>query len=95
MGELAPVNMRLVMADGTYTYPSGFMENVLIRVEEYFVPDDFIIGDVKVDEEVPIILGRPFLATVGAVINVRKGRMTFDIGGEMLEFVMKDTDNSP
>ena len=38
------------------------------------------------DEFAPIILGRPFLATVGAIINVRKGFMTFDIGGEVLEF---------
>ena len=45
-----------------------------------------MIADMGADEQVPIILGRPFLATVGALIDVRKGRMTFDIGGEVLEF---------
>ena len=44
------------------------------------------MADMREDEFVPIILGRPFLATVGALFDVRKGLMTFDIGGKVLEF---------
>ena len=66
--------------------PSGFIEDIPLQVGKYFVPDDFVIADMRADEHVPIILGRPFLTTVGALFDVRAGRMTFDIGGEVLEF---------
>ena len=89
MGELSPVNMKIFMADGSSMTPSGFVKDIPIQLGKLFVPDDFVIADIKEDEHVPIILGRPFLATVGALFDVRAGRMTFNIGGEVLEFIIE------
>ena len=59
--------MRLLMADRTV--------NVLVKVESFIFPADFVILDCEVDFEVPIILGRPFLATGRALVNMeKKGR---------------------
>ena len=95
MGELTPVNMRISMADGSCSTPSGFVEDIPVQLDKYFIPDDFVIADIREDKQVPIILGRPFLATVRANINVREGRMTFNIGGEVLEYVMEKCDTPP
>ena len=45
------------------------------------------------DEDIPVLLGRPFLATVGALIDVKKGHLTFEIGGDILEFIMEKNDD--
>ena len=90
LGELNPAKMRLGMADGSFTTPSGSAENVLIKLNKFYIPKDFIIADVRVDPEAPFLLGRPFLATVGAKIDVKRGHMTFDILGEELEFIIED-----
>ena len=50
------------------------------------MPNDFIVMDIEEDTQVPIILGRPFLATAGACIDVREGLLTFDICGEKVKF---------
>ena len=86
MGDLTPVNMRLYMADGSCVHPTGMIEDVPVRVGKFFVPNDFIVMDMAEDPHVPIILGRPFLATAGAIIDVKEGRMTFNVCDELVEF---------
>ena len=86
MGDLTPVNMRLYMADGSCVLPTGVIEDVPVRVGKFFVPNDFIVMDMAEDPHAPIILGRPFLATAGAIIDVKEGRMSFQICDEMVEF---------
>ena len=86
LGELRPERLRVSLADGSCTEPSGSAEDVLLKIGGFYVPHDFLVGDVKINPVAPIILGRPFLATVGAVIDVIKGRMTFNIKGEKLKF---------
>ena len=44
--------------------------------------------DIKEDEEIPILLGRPFLSTSGPIINVKKGKLTFEVGDEKIEFIL-------
>ena len=44
--------------------------------------------DIKEDSHIPIILGRPFLATAGAIIDVKKGKLTFEVGEEKVEFIL-------
>ena len=53
---------------------------------KFFVPNDFFIMDIEADVLVPIILGRPFLATTGARINVREGLLNLTIRDEVVEF---------
>ena len=92
IGVLKPVRMRLSMADGSCTIPTGAADDVIIQLDKYYIPEDFVVADIIIDKEAPILLGRPFLATVGAIIDVKRGHMTFEIGREKLEF-MKKQDN--
>ncbi|XP_048501442.1 uncharacterized protein LOC104893433 [Beta vulgaris subsp. vulgaris] len=77
----------LQLADRSIKYPIGILENVLIKVDKLIIPVDFIILDMDEDIEVPIILGRPFLATVGAVIDVKNGILTFEICEEKVHSI--------
>ena len=57
--------------------PIGILHDVLLKVKSFIFPADFVILDCEVDFEVPIILGRPFLATGRALVDMEKGQMTF------------------
>ncbi|CAJ2633397.1 unnamed protein product [Trifolium pratense] len=84
MGELRPTKMSVQFADRSVKYPLGILENVPVRVGQFFIPTDFIVMDIREDSNTPILLGRPFLATVGAIIDVKKGKLTFEVE-EMME----------
>ena len=71
--------MRLLMADRTVKRPRGILHDVLVKVESFIFSADFVILDCQVDFEVPIILGRPFLATGRALVDMEKGHMTFSV----------------
>ena len=90
LGDLRPVNMKLYMADGSCTYSTGIVDDVPVQVGKFFVPNDFVVMDMPEDESVPIILGRPFLATAGAVIDMRQFLMTLDICGEQVVYDFTD-----
>ncbi|XP_021754482.1 uncharacterized protein LOC110719779 [Chenopodium quinoa] len=70
---LKPSPISLQMADRTSRLPKGVVEDVLIKVGELIFPIDFVVMDMKVDHKIPIIFGRPFLATSQALIDVPKG----------------------
>ena len=57
-----------------------------VKVGDYYVLGDFIILEIEEDLQIPIILGRPFLATVGAIIDVKRGKIILEIGEEKVEF---------
>ena len=59
---------------------------MLVKVESFIFPADFVILDCEVDFEVPIILGRPFLATGRALVDMEKGQMKFRLNNEELTF---------
>ncbi|XP_050875112.1 uncharacterized protein LOC127078722 [Lathyrus oleraceus] len=88
MGELRPTSMSVQLADHSVKFPVGMLENVIVRVGQFYIPTDFIIMDIKEDSNILIILGRPFLATVGAIIDVKKGKLTFEVGEENFEFIL-------
>ncbi|XP_016440435.1 uncharacterized protein LOC107766201 [Nicotiana tabacum] len=71
LGVLRPTRITLQLADMSLVMPEGIIEDVLVRVGKSILPADFIVLYYEADEEVPIILGRPFLATGGAIIDVR------------------------
>ena len=75
------------MADGSCVHPTGMIEDVPVKVGRFFVPNDFIVMDMAEDPFVPIILGRPFLATAGAIIDVKEVRMIFNVCDERVEFL--------
>ena len=65
-----PTNMSLHLADLSITYPRGIVEDVLVKVDKFIFPADFVILDFEEDKKIPIILGRPFLATGKTLIDV-------------------------
>ncbi|CAN6723272.1 unnamed protein product [Malus baccata var. baccata] len=69
-GELKPTSVTLQLADRSVTYPLGILEDVIIKVDKFYLPADFIVLDMEEDKEVPLILGRPFMATVRTLIEV-------------------------
>nr|CAN72596.1 hypothetical protein VITISV_017641 [Vitis vinifera] len=84
LGELKPTSITLSLADRSVKIPRGIIEDVLVQVDNFYYPVDFVVLDTdpifKEANYVPIILGRPFLTTSNAIINCRNGLMqlTFD-----------------
>ena len=61
IGEARPTTVTLQLVDRSFTYPEGKIEDILIQVDKFIFPADFIILDYEADHDVSIILGRPFL----------------------------------
>ncbi|KAL6348217.1 hypothetical protein AAG906_003083 [Vitis piasezkii] len=89
LGELKPTSITLSLTDRSVKIPRGIIEEVLIQVDNFYYPMDFVVLDtdpiVKETNYVPIILGRPFLATSNAIINCRNGLMQLTFGNITLE----------
>ena len=64
----------------------GIHHDVLVKVESFIFSVDFVILDCEVNFEVPIILGRPFLATGRALVDMEKGQMKFQLNDEEATF---------
>ena len=77
LGDPKPTAMRLPMTDRTVKSAIGILHDVLVKVELFIFMADFVIIDFEVDFEVPIILGRPFLAMGRALFYMEKGQMIF------------------
>ena len=86
LGDPKPTAMRLLMADRIVKRPIGILHDVLVKVESFIFPANFVILDCEVDFEVPIILGRPFLATGRALVDMEKGQMKFQLNNEEVTF---------
>ncbi|XP_021730419.1 uncharacterized protein LOC110697342 [Chenopodium quinoa] len=91
---LKPSPISLQMADRTSRLPKGVVEDVLIKVGELIFPIDFVVMDMKVDHKIPIIFGRPFLATSQALIDVPKGQVTIRAQDKQVIFKLFDEHNS-
>ncbi|GKC86179.1 hypothetical protein Tco_1141896 [Tanacetum coccineum] len=86
LGELAYAKLIVELADRTVKYPKGIAENVLVGIGKFTFPVDFIILDMPEDIKVPLILGRPFLSTARAKIDVYKIKITLRVGEENIIF---------
>ena len=89
LGELKPTNITLSLTDRSVKIPKGIVEDVLVKVDKFYYPVDFVVLDTEPiasgSNHVPIILGRPFLATANAIINFRNGVMQLTFGNMTLE----------
>ncbi|GJY59215.1 putative reverse transcriptase domain-containing protein [Tanacetum coccineum] len=86
LGELVHTRLTVELADRTVKYPKGIAENVLVGIGKFTFPVDFIILDMPEDIKVPLILGRPFLSTTRAKIDVYKRKITLRVGEEKIIF---------
>ena len=84
LGELEPTNITLQLADRSVKIPRGIEKDVLVQVDKFYFPMDFVVLDtqpmVNQGTQFPVILGRPFLATANAIIHCRGGLMTLSFG---------------
>ena len=93
LGELTLTTMTLQMADRTLAHPEGILEDVLIKVGKFVFLVDFVVINIEEDEDkqVSLLLGRPFLATGGALIDVKKGELTLRVGDKAVHFNLNDS----
>ncbi|XP_022029656.1 uncharacterized protein LOC110930617 [Helianthus annuus] len=80
LGKTSPTKMSIQLADRSIKYPQGVAENLLVKV------GDFVILDMEEDTKVPLILGRPFLATAHAMVDMNGGTLTLRVGDKEMEF---------
>ncbi|KAG9458345.1 hypothetical protein H6P81_002853 [Aristolochia fimbriata] len=95
IGELKETNIMLQFPDRSTKKPNGLIEDVLVRIGKFIYPCDFVVLDMEVDWELPLILGRLFLATAVALIDVKQGKLTLRLNDEEIVFDIKQAIKSP
>ena len=78
--------MTLQLADSSIRYPAGIAQDNPVKIRGYYVPVDFVVLNIELTKETPLILGRPFLSTTGAQIDVGAGEICFNINGQEEKF---------
>jgi hypothetical protein len=99
LGELKPTIMPLQLADRSIKRPWGILEDVLIKVDQFYFPMDFIVIDTEpvhdVVNQISMILGQPFLAMANALINCRTGVMKISFGNMKVELNIFNINSQP
>ncbi|GJU83911.1 reverse transcriptase domain-containing protein [Tanacetum coccineum] len=93
--ELTPTRMTLELANRSIAYPVGVAEDVIVKVGKFHFLADFVVVDYDVDPRVPLILGRPFLRTARALIDVHGEELILRDGDEQLIFHADSTSKHP
>jgi hypothetical protein len=95
--SMVPTSMQLQLVDQSTRCPVGIAEDILVRIAEdilvrirnSFIPVDFMVLEMDVCHQIPLILGRPFLSTVGATIDAAVGIIKLNISGKEKTFTFK------
>lgn len=87
LGEVKPTKMYLQLTDRFINYPIGIPDDIPIRIGQRYIPIDFVVMDIEEDAHILILLERSIFPTTGAIIDVKKGKLTFDVGDEKIEFM--------
>ncbi|GJW14940.1 reverse transcriptase domain-containing protein [Tanacetum coccineum] len=82
---LTPTHMTLELANRSITHPMGIAEDVVVRVDGFTFLADFVVINFEPDPRVPIILGRPFLRTAKALIDLYEEKLTLRVGKDELQ----------
>nr|GFB75781.1 reverse transcriptase domain-containing protein [Tanacetum cinerariifolium] len=91
LSKLTPTCMTLELVDHSITSPVGIAEDVYVKVGSFHFPADFVVVDFDADPRVPLILGRSFLKTRKALIDVFEGELTLCVGKEAITFNLDQT----
>ncbi|GJW92809.1 reverse transcriptase domain-containing protein [Tanacetum coccineum] len=89
--DLTPTRMTLELVDRSITHPKGLAEDVYVKVGKFHFPADFVIVDFEADPRVPLILGRSFLRTGRALIDVYGEEITLRVDNEAVTFNLDQT----
>jgi len=95
IGELKPSEMTLKLVDRSTIQVVGFVEDIPVKIEGIYIPADFVVVVIPKDHDVPIILGRHFLATARAIVDVKNGRIVFQVSNEMVGFELENVMKGP
>nr|KYP56912.1 hypothetical protein KK1_003163 [Cajanus cajan] len=93
--EVKPTRMTLQLADRSVKYPHGIMEDVLVKVDHFLFPTDFVVMDIEEDIDVPLILGQPFMKTAQVLIDVDDGKLKVRVNDEEVNFDVFDAMHYP
>ncbi|GJY42261.1 DNA-directed DNA polymerase [Tanacetum coccineum] len=93
--ELTLTRMTLELADRSTVHPKGVAEDVFVKVGKFYFPAEFVVVDYDVDPRVPLILGRPFLRTARALIDVYGEELTLGVDDEAIMFKVGSTSGNP
>ena len=80
--RIEPIDIDLQLADHSIVKPKGIIEDVLVKVDKFILPVDFIVIEMEEDKDMPILFGRPFLATGDVVIETKTNTVMFRVDGE-------------
>ncbi|XP_023752484.1 uncharacterized protein LOC111900829 [Lactuca sativa] len=86
--RLQYTRMTIQIVDHSITYPRGIIKDLLVKVGKFIFPVDFEVLDMKEDEDLPIILGRPFLSTTRALFDIHDSKLTLHVEDEEITFEM-------
>ncbi|GJV55004.1 reverse transcriptase domain-containing protein, partial [Tanacetum coccineum] len=89
--DLTPTRMTLELADRSITYPKGLAEDIFVKVGKFHFPTDFVVVDFEADPRVALILGRSFLKTGRALIDVYGEEITLRVNNEAVTFNLDQT----
>ncbi|CAM8890832.1 unnamed protein product [Rhodiola kirilowii] len=95
LGDLCPTNVTILLTDRSCRLPRGILKDVPIKVNHIYIPVDFIVLEIFEDIDIPIILGRPFLYTTKAVIDMDRGSLALRVGSESVVINLHDIYKSP
>ena len=87
--------ISMQLTDHSVKYSIGTLEDALIKVSKFFIPADFVVLEMEEDSQIPIILGRPLLATACAIIDVKNGKLSLTIGDEKVKFELSYSVKKP
>ncbi|XP_010247987.1 PREDICTED: uncharacterized protein LOC104590915 [Nelumbo nucifera] len=90
LSEPQPTRVALQLVNRSTKHPRRIIEDMLVKVDKFIFPVDFIVLDMQEDVDVPLILGRPILATGKAMIDVQQGQLSLRIQDEEVIFKMYD-----
>ena len=80
--EMKGINITLQLTDRSIKCPIDIIENVIVKVKSFYILVNFIVFDTKEDKHLSIKLGRPFLVIIGALIEIKKSKLTFTMNDE-------------
>ncbi|XP_070055661.1 uncharacterized protein [Nicotiana tomentosiformis] len=88
IGEIRSVPISLQLVDQTTLVPKGIVEDILVRIDKFVFPADFIVVNMEENKEVSLILGRLFLATSRTILDIHERKLILRVGEETVTFEM-------
>ncbi|GKC92037.1 zinc knuckle CX2CX4HX4C containing protein [Tanacetum coccineum] len=89
MGKHEPINMVINMVDNTKSIPKGIVKNLLIKIDKFIFPVDFVVLDIIKDFRMPIILWRCLLAMTHAKVDIFRKTISLEVGNEKVVFNLR------